>query len=306
MERQKIFPVLFAVLLAAAIFLGVYFFITYRNINYLPEEALDNLCDILEADGIFLDKGIVPLKKEKGTVYVCATEDYGSTVAVQLGESEIKYHFALPDGELILLRNGGLYEFGEDFSFRYRADRTVSYSSGTLGEEVLSHVRLDEAAKECRVAMEFLEKGSSAFDKQDQLKLATTVTDVSKKDGVFYVECVRTIDGHEFTGNRVVCAVKDGFVAEAVGIWSFLTFGEAYSSQLADIFNILFSVKKEIAQRRESESLPAVTVKSVERCHTLVLSGGSSGLCFIPCWRIVTDVCGSFVYNALDGSLCTE
>ncbi len=309
MERQKIFPVLFAVLLAASVFLGVYFFVMYRNINYLPEEGLDDLCEILASDGILLDKGIVPLKKETGTVYVCDSEEYGVRVAGQLGESEIKYRFAVPDGEMILLQNGVLLAFGEDFFFRYRLDETTSYTDGALEEAFFGSQNLlppQRAEKECGAAKAFLERGSSGFLKQDQLKLAIEVGSVSEKDGVYYVECIRTIDGLRINGNRVVCAVVNGVVAEAAGIWSFLSGGEAYSSQLTDIFNILFRMKKEIEKHRASEELPVVTVKGIERCYTLLLSGENSGLCFVPCWKIVTEECGNFVYNAIDGSLCTE
>lgn len=309
MERQKIFPVLFAVLLAAAVFLGITFFVMYRNINYLPEEGLADLCEILEKDRIFIDRSMVSLKKKTGTVYVCAPEEYGSNAAVQLGESEIKYRFAAPDGEIILLNNRALCEFKSDFRFRYRADQTKAYTDGSFTEEDFADktpLAPEDAAEICAMVEAFLEKGSSGFDKQDQLNLGTEVTRVCEKDGVYYVECVRTIDDLSIAGNRAVCVVRDGIVAEAVGTWCFLTLGESYFSQLTDIFNILFSVKKEIVGLRESEDISDVTVTAIDQCYILYYLGENGGLCFVPCWKIVTDVCGDFVFNAIDGSLCTE
>jgi hypothetical protein len=308
MERQKIFPVLFAVILAAAVFLGVYFFVIYRNINYLPDEALDDLCQILEEDGILLDKNLVPLKKETGTVYVSADGEYASSTAMKLGESNIKYRFAVPDGEVILLENGGMCEFRSDFYFRYRLDREKEYTDGTIADGYdgsMTPMHPDAASKPCETAKAFLEKGSSEFDKQP-FRLATEVNRVWEKDGIYYVECVRTIDGEIIKGNRTVCVVSEGLVIEAVGTWCFPGMGESYFSQLTDIFNILFSVKKEIDGLRESEDVGKVSVKAIDRCYTLYDLGADRGICFIPCWRIVTDVCGIFIYNAVDGTLCTE
>lgn len=308
MERQKIFPVLFAVLLAAAVFLGVYFFVMYRSINYLPDEALSNLCEILEGDKIFLDPVIVPLKKELGTVYVSAPEEYGETAAVRLGQSGVKYRFAVPDGEMILLENGILCEFRSDFYFRCRKNGDREHTANDFGEEafvLMNPIHPDEAERECEAAKDFLSRGSSGFDMEEQLKLATEVSRVGEKDGVYYVECIRTIDGDVLKGHRAVCAVSNGGVIEAEGNWCFLSADESHSSQLTDIFNILFSVKKEIDGIRESENAEDVRITAIEQCYTMYYLGGNGGLCFVPCWRIVTDVCGDFVYNAVDGKLCT-
>ncbi len=309
MERQKIFPVLLIVLLAAAVFLGGYFFVMYREINYLPKEGLDNLWEILEEDRILLDRSIVPLKKESGSIYVSAPEEYGSGVSVRLGESEIKYRFAVPEGEMILLDNGALCEFKSDFYFRYQANPNWSFLEGREGDELFSDVTplsSDYAPDAVRTAKDFLEKGSSGFDKEEKLNLLTEISRCGEKDGLYYVECVRTMDGLELTGNRTVCVVRNGTVEEAVGTWCFLTPGESHFSQLTDIFNILFSVKKEIGAIRESEDMGDVTITSIEQCYTLYYLSDNGGLCFVPCWRIVTDVCGDFVFNAVDGSLCTE
>ena len=77
-------------------------------------------------------------------------------------------------------------------------------------------------------------------------------------------------------------------------------------SQLTDIFNILFSVKKEIDGIRGSEEIGDVTIVSIEQCYTLYYLSNNGGICFIPCWRIATDVCGVFLFNAVDGTICTE
>ncbi len=309
MERRRIIPVLFAVLVAAALFLGVYFIVMYRNIYYLPEEALEDLCGILEKDGIYVDGEIIPLKRETGTIYVCDSEEYNAKVALQLGESNIKYQFATPDGELILLHNDAQCEFSSGFSFRYLADRAVSYTDGTFDASETSTLRLlplGETAAVRETVREFLERGSSGFDRRDQLDIVTEFKNVYERDGIYYVECVRTIDDLEIAGNRVICVVDDGIVAEAFGAWCFLTLGKSYSAQLTDVFNILFSVKKEIGRISETEGRQETRIEAVEQCYTLHYLGNDGGFCFIPCWQIVTDMYGEFIFNAVDGTLYTN
>jgi len=301
--------VLYGVLLAAALFLGIYFFVMYRNIYYLPEESLDDLCAVLKEDDILVDRASLPLKREKGTIYVCDSEDYSAKVAIQLGESNIKYRFATPEGELIFLHNDALCEFYSGFSFRYYADRNATYTDGDFNIDDTADMDLleeERAAEVRRVVTAFLERGSSGFDQQDKLDIVTEIARVYEKEGVYYAECVRTIDGLDITGNRVVCVVKDGKVAEALGTWCFLTLGESYSAQLTDILNILFSVKKEIDRIRTSEGICQVKVESVGRCYTLHYLGDDDGFCFIPCWQIATDIHGEFIYNAVDGTLYTN
>ncbi len=309
MERRRIIPVLFAVLLAAAVFLGIYFFVMYRNIYYLPEEALDDLCGILNDDDIRVDRDIIPLKRETGTIYVCDSEGYNAKVAAELGKSNIKYQFATPDGELIFLHSDAVCEFTAGFSFRYRASQDISYMEGGFDETSARDVtELAEdgilSAKETVKA--FLEQGSSGFEKKDELDIVTEVSHVYEKDGIYFVECVRTIDDLEISGNRVVLAVEKGDVVEAYGTWCFLTLGESYSAQLTDVFNILFSVKKEIDRIRQTEEHFGVNVEAVDQCYTLHYLGDDGGFCFIPCWKITTDACGAFIYNAIDGTLYTN
>lgn len=302
MEGRKIMAALLAVLAATAAALAIFLAAVYRSINYLPEEALDDLADILRADSIYFDKSAVSLKRERGTIYVCGSEGYRENVARQLGGSEIRYRFLTPEGELMLLENGAAMEFTSAFSFQYRIDQNVSYPFPSTGE-----VPKDAAAKEASdLVVRFLDEGSLRLDDEDALSLVTEVSEVYEADGVLYVACVRTIDGLAITENRVVCAVRDGRVEEAKGRWCFLTLGSSYSSQLTDVLNILFHVKREIDRERENGETSAVTVTEIDRCYTLYYLGDEEGFCFIPCWQIVTDRYGTFIYNAIDGILYTK
>ena len=168
MERRRIVPVLYAVLLCAVVFLGIYFYLMYRNIYYLPEEAREDLCGILEESDIHVDPSLIRLKREKGTVYVCESEGYNATAAVKLGQSNIKYQFTTPEGELIFLHNDALCEFSSGFFFRYRADQNESYTDGAFEEDMEDMILLSpEESEEARTLVkEFMERGSSGFDQQ--------------------------------------------------------------------------------------------------------------------------------------------
>lgn len=307
MERRKIMPALLGVLIAAAAFLALFFWITYRNIHYLPEEALDDLCVLLEKDNVALDRDLVSLKRETGTIYACDSTDYSRSVAERLGGSGVKYRFATPEGEIMLLYNGAVLEFSSDFAFRYRVAESESEKAlPEPGEEDGWRLLEDGAASETeRAVTEFLEDGSDDFHDRNKLNIVTVLRAVYEKDGVYYAECVRTIDGLEITENRVVCIVQDGRVTRAEGKWCFLTQGESYSSQLTDVLNILFNVKKEISNLRGDGAKERVSVEGVHRCYTLYYLG-DDGFCFIPCWQIVTDLYGEFIYNAVDGTLYTR
>ena len=49
-----------------------------------------------------------------------------------------------------------------------------------------------------------------------------------------------------------------------------------------------------------------VTVEAVSLCYSLYFYGGGEDFCLIPCWQVVTDTRGDYIFNALDGTLYTK
>ena len=102
-------------------------------------------------------------------------------------------------------------------------------------------------------------------------------------------------------------------MAEAWGTWCFPTAAESYSAPLIDTLNILFNMKREIGTAPEP-----VTVEAVTLCYSLYFLGdrsgrdgseegsGREGFCLIPCWQVVTDTMGSYLFNAMDGTFYTK
>ena len=101
----------------------------------------------------------------------------------------------------------------------------------------------------------------------------------------------------------MICRVENGVVTEAAGKWCFMTFGESYVAQLSDITNILFMMKRTMA---EETGLDSCTIVGLERCYSLYFFSQDEGFCLIPCWRVETDTGGVLVYSALDGTLYTK
>ncbi|MGN1410557.1 MAG: hypothetical protein ACI4XJ_10345, partial [Eubacteriales bacterium] len=101
--------------------------------------------------------------------------------------------------------------------------------------------------------------------------------------------------------NAVLCVIEGGEVIEALGTWCFLTLGEAYSAQLCDIINILFNVKKEIGAKEDE-----VRVEAVGLCYSLYTYGDDGNFCLIPCWKVITDNAGEFIYNAINSTIYTK
>ena len=304
MQHRQINIFLMILLSSAIVFMSVNLIRLYRNSAYLPEETVDSIVSVLARDNIRISPSIIPTKLERGTVYVCSSEDYSKTVAQLLGNSKAKAEYIIPDGSILILENGARVSFGNNFSFRFSLDGSPQsvYDTSSVFENAAEP---DTKTREniAKIVMDFLDSGSRQFDTSN-MSIVTVVESVAEKDGVYYALCTRTIDGVAMTANRVICTIVDSAVREAEGSWSFLTLGQSYSAQLSDLFNILFSVRKEIAAANENIS-SAVTIESIDLCYSMYYYGDKEDFCLIPCWQIATDLCGNFIYNALDSTLYT-
>lgn len=302
MEHKQIVNVLICLLVLSCITVTAVALALRKEIFYLPDKSVDDLVSILEGSGIYIDKSIISTKKERGIVYVCGSGDYGSDVAKLIGRENIKYSFTTPDGEIIIMSDGARFEFGDSFSFKYYKDGNAAASPDPFElSQMTGHPtdnKIDEISK---IVSEFLERGSDDFESRESLSIVTEVERVWENSGKYYAFCTRSIDGVAINDNRVMCTIEGGEVTEAYGTWCFLTLGESYSAQLSDILNILFNVKKELGVRED-----IVTIESIGRCYSLYTYGEDKDFCLIPCWQIVTDNAGEYIYNAIDSTLYTK
>lgn len=302
MEQKKILNILIVILVLSCVIVSAVILKLRSDLFYLPDKSADDIVEILAEANITIDRELIGTKKDRGTVYVCNSGDYNTTVAGLLTDKNIKYVFTVPDGELIVMEDNSTFEFGDSFSFRYtksgkREDITETVSSGDFSEK-LSEQKTNEITQ---IVCEFMERGSEKFKVGGNIDIITSVDRIWENGGKYYAVCSRSIGGVEVNDNKVYCTVENNEVTSASGTWSFLTLGESYSAQLSDIINILFNVKKELGAH-EAE----IKITAIEECYSLYTYGENEGLCLIPCLKVVTDKAGNFIYNAIDGTIYTK
>ncbi len=306
MENNRIMRVLAVILTVACLIVAGLLVSVRRDVAYVPEEAVDNLVEILASSGIVIDPDLVSTKRETGTVYVFDSDNYNRTVSELLSGSVVKDTYAVPDGELLVLENGDRCEYGSNFTFRYRAADADEFSPTIVDLRYYAERKTEaEAGTAAAAVRTFLGNGSRSFDGDRDLRVAVVIDEIWETEGIRYVLCSRTIDGVAITGNLVLCTVENGRVTAAYGTWCFFTPGTSYRAQLSDLLNILFNVKKELAPRMEGEDEPT-TIRAVKSCYALYFFGEEENFCLIPCWQITTDRKGEFIYNAIDGALYTK
>ena len=310
MESRRVTVPLAVILAVSCLILGFVLAQIRREGDALPDSAVNDLISSLKDAGITADPSLVSGKRETAAVYVLDSEDYALTAASLLSGSVPEKTYAVPDGRIFLMENGARLDFGDDFSFRYsrsgeRVEDTRVFDPAPpeimLGEERQAAVN--------RIVSDFLDAGSSAFSAAGGRGVdVRCLTDaVWENEGVQYALCSRTVDGARISANRVICAIRDDRVTEAWGTWYFLTAAESYSAPLIDTMNILFNMKKQIGTAPQPVRVEAVTL-----CYSLYFlgdrgdPGGRGGFCLIPCWQVVTDTMGSYLFNAMDGAFYTN
>ena len=303
------------ILLIACLIVSVTLIRVRYDMDYVPAAAVDDLVEILGQEGIRIDRGIVSRKRENGTVYMFDSDGYTRTVASLLSCSAVQDCYVIPDGELMILENGDRCEFGVNFTFRYEAKEASAFSPNIMELRYYANPRLPKDAELSVDAVRtFLNNGSRSFGSRRELDVDVMIDEIWEYEGVDYVLCSRTIDDVTITGNLVLCTVEDEKVTAAYGTWCFFTPGTSYSAQLADILNILFNVKKDLAPAPVSSADPSgtvqtsrtVTIESIKSCYSLYFFGEKRNFCLIPCWQITTDTRGELIYNAINGTLYTK
>ena len=302
MEHKKIYIVLASVLAFACVVVTAVLVSVNRR-NYIPYSAVEDMVELLSDANIDISPSIISTKHQKGNVYICGSDEYDSTVVRLLSDGDIRSVYGTPDGEIIVLDDGSLFEFGGNFSFRYSADgkkkelpdvRTLEDISGGMNDR--------ERQKLEKTVTGFLEKGDKEFKLSGQISVRIVVEKICQYNGKTYVVCSRTIDGAEITDNTVVCTYEDGNVTDVEGVWCFFTEGKSYSAQLSDILSILFNIRKEITATPNDRA----KIISVGMCYSLYYYGNGNKFCVIPCWQIKTESNGEFIFNALDSTLYTK
>ena len=292
MESSRVVLTLTVILALSCLILGVMLAGILREVDTLGEA------------GIRADASLVSGRRETASVYVMDSADYARTVSSLLSGSRPAKSYAVPDGEILLMENGARLDFLADFSFRYSADGEPIDAQRVMELSPPAELLSSERQERIRsIVSDFLDAGSRSFSTADArgVDVRCVTDEVWEKEGVEYALCSRTVDGIRIAANRVICVLDGDAVAEAWGVWYFLTPAETYSAQLIDTLNILFNMKKQIGKAD-----PPVTVESVSLCYSLRFRADRDGFCLIPCWQVTTDTMGRYLFNALDGAFYTN
>ena len=161
MEHKKILNVLVVILVLSCVTVTGVIFKLRSEIFYLPGKAADDIVKILAESNIKIDRELVGTKKERGSVYVCNTGDYNTTVAGLLSGEKVKYVFAIPEGELIVMDNDARFEFGGGFSFRYtRSGKNESITDAVIAYNFSERPSEQKISEITSVVTDFMERGS--------------------------------------------------------------------------------------------------------------------------------------------------
>lgn len=258
MNWSKIKSVIILILLLGNIILAYTIISRYLNINYISEESLVTLRDILEDYGVQFDLSIIDRKKPNLYIYEASKDtEYQTKVASELSRSNIAVSFPSPAGSVIIMENGNKYEFENGFSFTYvkSQDDSEYYMSifdsindyaGTTDGKYTEMKYTDDLKK---IIWDFISKSPSSHEDISELgkrgiRISRTIFDSEEK--CYILSATQTLDEAEISGATVIFIIKQGEneVAAVKGTWYFIQPQKRYSSQLYDQLNILFNEKK--------------------------------------------------------------
>ncbi|NLN23388.1 MAG: hypothetical protein GX164_04985 [Clostridiales bacterium] len=333
MNINRILSVLLLLLIVVNIYLGVSIYSLYRSQNYIDEKLLTTAVEKLTANGIMLQDGAIPLRKQKGYIYVGELDNYNyEIVAKELSGSNSVENFIVPDGYSYTMENGDVFKFGNNYEFSYKSekystdsDAITTYinqlisSDNTTSKNInLQAAGSQEAAAVSETVTAFLLK--PVFVGAYQIEIATdkvlyggkTQIDATSEAGadIYYAYFYQAIDGVRLKGFDIIAAViaynGDYYIAAAEGRYCFYRITERFDSQIYDQVNILFIDK--YAGTYDGES-GEKTISSVGSVYTAYPGNETEEqrreVYFVPAWEITSGSGNSNVYNAYNGALYT-
>ena len=109
-----------AVLLLANLLLLCCVISLYRSTEYLPEQTLSQLEEMLGNEGILLEEMVLDGEKADLLIFEGELgEDYYSRIAQDLSGSTQKLSFNTPNGYVMTMENGDRFAFQNGFGIRY-------------------------------------------------------------------------------------------------------------------------------------------------------------------------------------------
>lgn len=328
MNWSSVKNLLIAILVAANLFLIFNVARQDRTRDYISDSELRDAIELLGDRGFSVPADIIPTKKFQTPVYESRyADEYYTTVATALANSEREMLYTLPNGGISISTKKGAYmEFDNEFDFRYfefdnpdsaayteiTADTFAAHAAGKDGVSASRMKALSNAASDflCR---------ERSKDSPLKAKIVDAFTD---DDGRTVVLAEQHLNGYKVYSHYAVCVFGDSDIIFAHGRWYFSEIDKDYNTDLYDQIHILFTdmstLKNTLASAAEasddseeappssfesSENITLPVVSAVNACYVVYWNANKTALYFIPAWQIDHNPSLTVVYNAANATV---
>lgn len=328
MNWSSVKNLLIAILVAANLFLIFNVARQDRARAYISDSELRDAIELLNDRGFSVSADIIPTKKFKTPVYESRyADEYYTTVATALANSEREMLYTLPSGGISISTKKGAYmEFDNEFDFRYFEFDNPSSAAYTeiTANTFAAHAEGKDSVSASRMkalsnaASDFL-CGELSNDSSLKAKIVRAFTD---SDGHTVLLAEQHLNGYKIYSHYAVCVFEDSEIIFAHGRWYFSETDKDYSTDLYDQIHILFTdmstLKNTLTSTAEvsddaaeypspsiqnSEDITLPAVSSVNACYVVYWNSNKTALYFIPAWQIDHDPSLTIVYNAANATV---
>lgn len=309
MGWTKLKAILVAVLLGANALLGFQIFSLYRSTEYLPEESLNAVCEMLAQSGISVPASVLNGKKSDLLIYEGVLgEDYYTSAAKSLSRSDTQRFFNTPTGYVMTMENGDRFVFYDGFGLHYERSGAPEYraldawNDGTL--ETLS-AREERALS--RTLASFLGAADRLTDAQSlSLSYRILYSGRDPESGLTYCVAAQYAHDAQVLGFSSSFVVRDGTVVGMLGEWSFACMDQSYSAQLMDQINILYNVRNRVLEARTDDGSSVTGISDLSMSYAAYFRGDSGKFYLIPVWHTEMEDGTVYDINAVDGTVYTN
>ena len=302
--------ILAAVLLAANLIL-VYEIVTFHYSSaYLPQQSMEHLRHMLAENGISVSASAIDTRKPDLQIYEGVLgSDYYARIAETLSGSKMELYFNAPNGFVMSMENGARFSFKNGFGIRYAAaDAPETAELAALSEGKLISLNKADARKLKRTVDNFLQivENETGNTQRSLLDYEMLYAGEESESGIRYCICAQKVRGTEIVGLVSAFAVFENEVIGIDGNWCFAQMDTAYSAQLLDQINILYSVKNRVLEERAESGEDVVEIEALHLGYAAYFRADSDRFYLIPVWNTDMNNGSTYSINAVDGSLYTN
>ncbi len=276
MDLKK-FKLISAILLAGTLlFLSVIMMINKKEADNLPFSAAEDLSALFATRGVELSPELVPLKREKLSVYSCPAADGAEAqkIAETISSSTRLAANLTEDGYLFRLENGAMIEVSSSLKIIYS-------KNGYQNDRFDVTYPPTDAAK--AKADAFISRFVSQFESADDLICTYTLTEYAFTEDNTLLRFDISLNGVPIDGNSLtVYQDSNGEVFHASGKCAFFPLKKESGFKHYDIINVL---KTEFDNITENGNV-GTEIESIEACYVMRRSADESRILFLPAWKI--------------------